>query len=1362
MFSIAKVIQMSKWILTVLFVLVFFGLFTATVSADQEDYKHWADKPPADWQNGALQQSNSEYYEGEVVPHYWTTNKLVPGNTYAFNIYYDYYDPSKACGFDYLAQYNLSRTTTFLDATPTIDNAFSEGHGNFYTAGADITLVSPPTDFGIQRFVTVKFTATAKKAEFYWGLHLSEPGSCCPTCSGAHGWPGASLQSDVRDVPATAGAIMLGGGGSMQINPNAILTASISGYKLDECTGAGLPGWTILLCSDPACTSVLESTTTNASGYYVFSVTPGTYYVHEVLEPGWYQTAPSPQTYYGPLIISSTNLYYSDQNFRNHELLCISGYKRIDGDGDGVGESVPTEPWDITLTNISGYSASTTTDTNGYYEFCGLYADTYTVTETVKSGWTNVTPSSLDVPLTCTNVTDVDFVNTQGMACISGYKIINCDDAVLSDWTIILLDEEDTTIDTTTTNDTGYYEFCNLMPGTYTVCEVVKEGWANVTERCREVELGSSDITEQNFENVPLLCINGTKTQSCDGTPVAGTTITLTNTTGYSDTRITGTDGTYSFCGLYPGTYTISEVLGAGEVQISGPTNPIVLECEDYEDQDFVNQDLLCINGTKFDDCTGEGLEGWIITLTKPDGSIVTDTTDEDGDYSFCGLMPGDYTVTETVEDGWTNVTQVSIPVTLNCENVTGQDFTNQKLLCINGTKTRLCDGTGVSGWTITLTNSSGVVGTDITDENGDYSFCGLMPGEYSVSEATAANWVEVTKPGPITLGCGANSEDNDFVNTELFCINGTKTMECGDTPVPGAISYVSTSTNTANNVNSLTLTKPASVVEGDFLLAQIAFRKGTDISVTAPSGWQLIRREDSTNQMGSAIYRKFVGASETGPYTWSFSAATFSNGGIIAYRGVDPVDPVITSSGAVSTVDSTTLTAPGVVIPSGTDSKLAAFYSINKVETTMSTPTSPSTMTERFFLKPPRTVLGSERASKAADVDWAGNGADTGSWTSKAATRGRWTAQLIALNADAGSSGGGSSTPVAGVTITLTNGTYTTSTITAGDGSYKFCGLWPGTYTLSETLGEGWIQISAPGPVTVGCSNVTNQDFVNQKVLCISGFKFNECNQPLSGWTITLTNGTYTTSTTTSGDGSYKFCGLWPGTYTVSETLKAGWTQISAPGPITLSCENVTGQNFINRGTTSISVTKTANVDGCVAAGDVIQYTIKVCNDGNLPLTNINVVDTLTGTYTIGTLAAGACNTATKSYTVTAADVTSGSVVNTATATGTGPCGNTVTDTATESVCVESGDCCGCPTVPNFSATQISSLTIQFTDTSTGAKPVQWIWNFGDGKTSTVQNPVHSYSSPGSYTVTLYVRSMNCEGVLSGLTYVKKSVTVS
>lgn len=45
--------------------------------------------------------------------------------------------------------------------------------------------------------------------------------------------------------------------------------------------------------------------------------------------------------------------------------------------------------------------------------------------------------------------------------------------------------------------------------------------------------------------------------------------------------------------------------------------------------------------------------------------------------------------------------------------------------------------------------------------------------------------------------------------------------------------------------------------------------------------------------------------------------------------------------------------------------------------------------------------------------------------------------------------------------------------------------------------------------------------------------------------------------------------------------------------------------------------------------------------------------------------------------------------------------------------------------------------LAVQFTDTSTGA-PTAWSWNFGDGYTGTAQNPAHTYTSPGTYTVSL------------------------
>ncbi len=68
-----------------------------------------------------------------------------------------------------------------------------------------------------------------------------------------------------------------------------------------------------------------------------------------------------------------------------------------------------------------------------------------------------------------------------------------------------------------------------------------------------------------------------------------------------------------------------------------------------------------------------------------------------------------------------------------------------------------------------------------------------------------------------------------------------------------------------------------------------------------------------------------------------------------------------------------------------------------------------------------------------------------------------------------------------------------------------------------------------------------------------------------------------------------------------------------------------------------------------------------------------------------------------------------------------------------------------GAPTVPAVSAAFDASNNtpnvgenVTFTDRSSGS-PTTWIWSFGDGSTSTAQNPVHSYGGPGTYTVSLY-----------------------
>ncbi|HXA20416.1 MAG TPA: PKD domain-containing protein [Thermoanaerobaculia bacterium] len=55
----------------------------------------------------------------------------------------------------------------------------------------------------------------------------------------------------------------------------------------------------------------------------------------------------------------------------------------------------------------------------------------------------------------------------------------------------------------------------------------------------------------------------------------------------------------------------------------------------------------------------------------------------------------------------------------------------------------------------------------------------------------------------------------------------------------------------------------------------------------------------------------------------------------------------------------------------------------------------------------------------------------------------------------------------------------------------------------------------------------------------------------------------------------------------------------------------------------------------------------------------------------------------------------------------------------------------------------------VAFTDRSTGA-PASWQWSFGDGSTSSAQNPVHAYATQGSYTVSLIVTNAVSSSITS------------
>jgi Zn-dependent metalloprotease len=79
--------------------------------------------------------------------------------------------------------------------------------------------------------------------------------------------------------------------------------------------------------------------------------------------------------------------------------------------------------------------------------------------------------------------------------------------------------------------------------------------------------------------------------------------------------------------------------------------------------------------------------------------------------------------------------------------------------------------------------------------------------------------------------------------------------------------------------------------------------------------------------------------------------------------------------------------------------------------------------------------------------------------------------------------------------------------------------------------------------------------------------------------------------------------------------------------------------------------------------------------------------------------------------------------------------------------------DCIGSenPPTPYFSAQPLNTClgVVQFNDNSIN-NPQQWLWDFGDGNTSSEQNPIHTYIQNGTYNVSLTVSNQYGQNTLT------------
>ncbi len=219
----------------------------------------------------------------------------------------------------------------------------------------------------------------------------------------------------------------------------------------------------------------------------------------------------------------------------------------------------------------------------------------------------------------------------------------------------------------------------------------------------------------------------------------------------------------------------------------------------------------------------------------------------------------------------------------------------------------------------------------------------------------------------------------------------------------------------------------------------------------------------------------------------------------------------------------------------------------------------------------------------------------------------------------------------------------------------------------------------------------------------------------------------------------------------TIDDTTQTSWTWNFGDGTVvTVSTPNVT-HTYLVSGTYSVTMSVT-DIGGCTKTFSRTNYI-----QATFP-TAVMVADTFAcagDVLTFNASGTSAAGPATYFWTFgdsTPIDSTTGAIVthiynidSTYTLTYTVRDANGCEQTIIRHILIQT------PTV-SFRDSVIAEgcgfTTVQFFDMSTGININQWHWTFGDGASSTQQNPTHTYSVPGYYTVSL--TATNC-GPCSG-----------